>query len=107
MDVRAGRILGRKLHAVGILACELDRLHRACDQLIASHVELMLQMNVRGRDKDMDSWALRGLDRFRTGFDITFDAARQSADLRRVGLSADGLGDILNRFQIALRRYRE
>ena len=101
MNVGSCGILGGKLDRIRILARELHRFHRPSKYLITGHMELMLQVNIGGGDKDVNARPFGGANGFRTGFDIAFDAARQPADFRGVAGATYGLCDILDRLQVS------
>jgi hypothetical protein len=73
------------------------------EHVAPAHHELVLQVDVRRRDEDVDARPLRALDRLDRAVDVLLARARQREDDR----ARDGLGDLAHGLEVALRRRRE
>ena len=103
VEIGAGGVLRRELD-VGRVPTGAP--HRGADPFHAGRAidaQLLLEVQIRGRDEDMDALALRGLERFSGGIDIAVVTARQRGDDR----TPHDLRDLLDAAQVALRRGRE
>ena len=97
--IGATGIHGRKLHIVHIAPRPLHHLDRALLRLVARHSELVLQMDIRSREKRMNA-DLRGpLQCLPGSIDILRARPRQAANRR----SLDFLRDPPHRFKIPRR----
>ena len=99
LRIAARGILGGELDVIGKLLGEGHRFDRCLDDLLAGHAQLMLEMNIRGRDESMNSWLLGALDRFQSPADIAFLGARETDHAR----PADLLGNAAHRLEVAVR----
>ena len=63
VPIAARRVLARELDVVEMLLRVRDRPGRRVEDVLARHVELVLQMDVGGRDEDVDARMLRLVDR--------------------------------------------
>src|SRR6266852_7554736 len=75
------------------------RRARPREACLAVDLELVLEMDVGGRDEDVDPFALRGLQRLSGEIDIAVVAARE----RRDDGTSDRFGDVPNTAKVALR----
>ena len=103
IPVRARRVLAGELDIVEMLLGPRDRPGRGAQHVLASHVELVLEMDVGGRDENVDAGVARLVDRAQRCVDVFLASARE-ADHGRPG---DGLGDSMHRLEVAGRRSGE
>ena len=73
---------------------------RGVEHVLARHVELVLEMDFRGRDEDMNAGVAGLVDRPQRRIDVLFAGARE-AEHDRLG---HRLGDSMYRFEVAGRR---
>ena len=96
-----------RVAAAGVLRRELDiRAQRARigdhldglgGHLLARHAELVLEVEVAGREEGVDARVLGALHALPGGIDVVLGAARETADDRRLGLRTSldrGLADL-------------
>ena len=103
LDVGAGRVHRRELDVVAV---RLRQRHRGLGlalDVVSRRLELVLDVDVRGRDERVDPRARRVLDRAPGGVDVRLVGARQPADHRAL----DVAGDLLDRLEVAGRGDRE
>ena len=101
--VAARGVLGRKLDVADVLARELDRPPRRLDHLGPAHHELVLQVDVGGRDEDVEARVRSLLDR-PCG---TQDVGLLGSGEREHDGPGNSCGDRLDRGEIAVARGRE
>jgi hypothetical protein len=97
--VGAGRILGRKLHVVAPASAPGAPTRRKIQRLGAADLQLVFEVQVARRQKDMDARAIGKLQRPRRHLDVLGFCARQRRDARL----ANGLRNRGNGRKIALR----
>ena len=100
VGVGAARVLGRELDVVGVLARLPDRRARPGQHVLAGGPELLLDMEVRRRDEDVDPAPRRGPQRLAGELDVALVAPRQRGDDR----PADLVGDLLDAPEVAVGR---
>ena len=103
LGIGAAGVLGRELDIVAQRAGIGHHLAGAPDNLFAGHPQLVLQVDIRRSDKDVDARPGRVFDRLPGGIHITAHAARQAADRR----AAHFTRYTAHRIQVAGRRRRE
>src|SRR2546427_13012174 len=79
------------------------RRARPREACLAVDLELVLEMDVGGRDENVDPFALRGLERFSGEIDIALVTARQRGDEG----ASDCFRDVPNTAKLTLRGCRE
>ena len=103
VPIRARGVLGRELDVVAVAA----RLaHRAVDlgeHLLAAHAQLVLEVDVAGRDEGVDARAHGALERLRRALDVLSSGAREAADAGLLEIARHRA----HRLEIALARDRE
>ena len=92
-------IHGRELHIVHVAPRPLHHFDRALLRLVARHSELMLQMDIRGREKRMDTDLGRPLQGLPGSIDILRPRPSQAANRR----SLDLLRNPPDRFKVSRR----
>ena len=70
--VRAGRILGRKLHVIAKRTRQTHRLAAQFQRLGAAHLQLVLEVQIARRQKNMDACTIGKLQRPRRHFNVFF-----------------------------------
>ena len=103
VDVGAAAVLGRELDVVAVALGAGDGTRRLLLHLLLGHPELLLHVDRRRRDEDVDARLGRVLHRFPRAVDVLERGARQRGD----GRAADGLADGLHRLEVALAGDRE
>src|SRR5438477_5534769 len=101
--VGAGRVLGRKLHVCAQGLGEANRITSLLQTLLPRNLELVLKMNVRSRQKNMDARANRAPERLPCPLDVLRAGAGQSRD----DGPSNGRGNCLYRGKVAFRCNRE
>ncbi len=96
-------VLGRELDVVEITLGPGDSHARFVHHLVGRHAELLLHVDLRSRDEDVDAGLLRVPHRLPRAVDILETGARQRGDRRAVYR----LRDRLDRLEVALGRDRE
>ena len=99
----APRILRRELDVVRVFARPADCLDRLLEHLVGRHPQLHLHVDRRARDERVDAHRLRGSQRVTGATDVVLVRTGERAH----GAVADGLGNVVHRFEIAVRRRRE
>ena len=103
VDVGAAAVLGRELDVVAVALGPGDGLDRLLLHLLLGHAELLLHVDRRRRDEDVDAGLGRVPHRLPRAVDVLERGARQ----RRDGRAAHGLADRLDRLEVALAGDRE
>ncbi len=102
MSVRPG-VFRRKFHFADVLAAFFHHRADGFEALLARHVELHLEVQVRRRQENVHPRFCRGLERFRRGSNVFFARARQCRDRH----GAHFFRHRSHRFEVAARRNRE
>ena len=97
MAVAAGRVFGRKLDVVDVLAREPDGFARLRERLFTADLELVLQVQVGRGEKDVNPRLLGGFDGAGSEFDVLLAGAGQ----RRDAWAANRPGDIGDGVEVA------
>ncbi len=79
-----------ELDVVGERARQADRVHRNREAVRARHPELALEVQVGGRDEDVDALALGGLECPRGALDVGPVAAGERRNHRTLHMRGDG-----------------
>ena len=99
-DRRAPAVLGGELDVADVLAGERHRGRRLVQHLRARLLQLVLEVDVAGRQEDVDAGRrLRALERLGRPLDVERGGARQRRDLDR-----DLAAHLLHRLEVAVRR---
>ncbi len=99
-----GGVLGRELDVRRITDCPLDRSDSGFKHLLFTHLQLMLHMDVAGRDEGMNPATLTGvLQCLPSAVNVHVVSSRKSGDL----WALNRLGNLLDRFKIAIRGDRK
>ncbi len=99
LPIAARGVLGRKLDIVQMLARARDRPGGRVEHVLAGHVELVLEMDIRSRDEDMDTGTGRLVHRLERLVNVLLAGARE-AQYHGFG---HGLGDALHGLEVAGR----
>src|SRR5207248_4649478 len=91
LELGARGVLGGELHVVAQLARASDARRGEAQDLVLSHVELVLAVNGARGEEHVDAAAGRGSERARGELDVLEIAARQAADARPRHLARPGL----------------
>ena len=78
--ISPGRVLWRKLDVITERARIADGVARLVKALLARNPQLVLQMNVRCRKKDMNAWPHRRLKGLRRALNVVFCGARKGGN---------------------------
>ena len=103
VDVGAGRVHRRELDVVGVGAGQRHGRLRLSLDVLARGLELVLDVDVGGRDEGVDAGALGVLDRVPGRVDVGLVGAREAADHGALDLA----GDRLDGLEVAGRGDRE
>ncbi len=101
--VRAGGVLGRKLHVVAQRARQAHRFAAEVQRLRAADLQLVFEMQIARSQKDVDAGAVGKLQGARGHLDVFGLGAGQGRDARL----ADGLGNGGDGREVALRGHGE
>ena len=96
IQLGAAGIFQRELHVADQIARPLDRTHGVFHHLIRLHLQLVLHVDRRGRNKGMDTTGGGIFQRFTGTVDIGIQGSGQGAD----GALLDGIGNRFNRFEV-------
>src|SRR5207245_4286643 len=96
LDVGAASVLGGELDVVAVLLRVRDRRSRLPEHVLASGLELTLDVDVRGGDEGVDARALGVLDGVPGCVDVLRRRAREAADRGTL----DSLRDRLDRLRV-------
>ena len=88
LDVGAGRVHRRELDVVGVGPGQRDGRLRLALDVLARGLQLVLDVDVGGRDEGVDPRSLRVLDRAPGGVDVSLVGAGEPADHRSLDLRA-------------------
>ena len=86
VELGAGRVLGRELDVVELLARHLHALDGPADDLLLGHLELEVAVDGAGGQEDVAAPARRVLERLPRGGDVALVAAREAGDDRPLDL---------------------
>ena len=100
LEVGPGRVHRRELDVVDVLLGVGDRRPRLALDVLARGLQLVLDVDVRGRDERVDPRPRGVLDRVLGGVDVGHVGAGQPGDDRTV----DGPGDRLHGLEVARAR---
>src|SRR6185312_10025862 len=89
VGVGAAGILGRELDVVGVAARLPDGGAGALENLVPGGLQLVLDVQVGGRDEDVQPGPCGGADGFAGQLDVALVAARQRGDDRPTNLGGD------------------
>ena len=103
IEVTARGVLGRELDVCGVLGRVLHRGHRQLQHLLPAHLELMLEMDVRGGQEGVDPGIFAALQGLPGDIDVPLLATGQGRHLD----TPDIVGDIFDAAEIALRGHRK
>ena len=103
LDVGAGRVHRRELDVLAVGLGQGDRGAGLTLDVLAVGLQLVLDVDVGGRDEGVDARARGVLDRSPGGVDVGLVGAGQAADHRAL----DAAGDRLDRLEVAGRGDRE
>ena len=103
VEVGARRVFRRELDVGRVAAGALYRRADPLDAFRAIDAQLLLEVQIRGGDEDVDALALGRLQRLRGGVDVALVATRQRGDDR----APHDFRHLLNAAQVALRCGRE
>src|SRR2546428_786386 len=95
----AGGIFGREFHVLTRRLGQTDSIARLLQALLARNFQLVLQMNVGGRQKDMNAGMGCALERLPSALDILRTGTGEASNNR----SPDDCGDGLNGGGVAVR----
>src|SRR5207247_452946 len=107
VEVRPRRVLGRELDVLAVALRVPYGVDRRLQHFGPGLPELVLQVDVGGRDERVDPRLPRVLHRLPAAVDVRQPHAREPADRRRVLERADLLGDLTRRLEVLVRRDRE
>ena len=91
LDLGPGRVHGRELDVLAVGLGERHRRARLALDVLARRLELVLDVDVGGRDEGVDPRALGILDRAPGGVDVGLVGAGEAADDRALDLARDRL----------------
>src|SRR5437868_87577 len=103
LEVGAARVFRRELDVVGVAAGPAHGGARQLETVVPADLELVLQVNVGGRDEDVDASPGGRAQRLAREIDVLVGAARQRRQHRTAYLS----GDFLDAAVVAGRGRRE
>src|SRR5262249_27608180 len=103
LDVGAGGVHRRELDVLAVGLGQRHRGLRLALDVVARRLQLVLDVDVRGRDERVDPGTLGVLDRVPGGVDVRLVGAREPADHRALHRA----GDPLPRLEVAGRGDRE
>src|SRR5712692_1498156 len=99
----SGAIIGRKLHVIHVLPRQLHRLYGVFQDLLLGLLQLVLEVNLAGRDEAVQPGPPRRLERLQRSLDIQPYCPCQRRHLRPAKLPGDGLSGL----EVALGGDRE
>src|SRR5262249_41432454 len=103
VEVGARGVLGGEFHVVAVGARVPHRLHGRLHHLGARLAQLVLEVDVRGRDEGMDPRLGRVLDGLPAAVDVGEPHPGEATDRWRAWQRADLLGDLPRRLEVLLR----
>src|SRR5216117_1038890 len=103
VEVRARGVLGRELDVLAVALRVPHGVDRRLQHFGPGLPQLVLQVDVGGRDEGVDPGLPRILHRLPTAVDVRQPHAREAADRRRVLERADLLGDLARRLEVLVR----
>ena len=103
VDIGAAGVFGGKFHLSDLLPAVTNHRADGFKSLFARHVQLHLQVKVRGGKENMQTRGRREFERFDRCVNIELFCARQCCDRHIAHFACDRL----NRFQVAAGRDRE
>src|SRR5207248_2790900 len=104
VEVGAGGVLRRELDVLAVAARVPDRLYGRLHHLGPRLTQLVLQVDVGGRDERVDAGLRRVLHRLPAPVDVAQAHAREPADRRGARERADLLGHLARRLEVLLGR---
>ena len=104
VEVGAGGVLRRELDVLAVAARMPDRLHGRLHHLGPRLAQLVLEVDVGGRDERVDAGLRRVLHRLPAPVDVAQAHAREPADRRGARERADLLGHLARRLEVLLGR---
>ena len=107
VEVRARGVLRRELDVLAVRPRVTDRVDRCPEHLGAGLPQLVLQVDVGGRDERVDARLTCVLHRFPAAVDVGQADAREAADRRRVVQGAHLAGHRAGGLEVLVRRDRE
>jgi hypothetical protein len=93
------RVLGGELDVVGEFPRPRDRGDRGGDDLVAGHLQLVLEVEIARRDERVDARPGRALERLARPVDVLVLRAAEGGDRRA---AAHGLGHLANRLEVVV-----
>src|SRR5581483_1851392 len=103
LRIGSGRILGRKFDVLTVSPRQSNRLGRLFQALLARDAELMGQMDIGGRKKDVNAWPDGSVQCLSRAFDIVLRGTRERGNNR----TRHSCRNRLNRRKIPIRSNRE
>ena len=107
VEVGSRGVLRRELHVFAVRAGVADGVDRRLEHLGPGLAQLVLQVDVGGRDERVDSRLPGVLHGLPAAVDVAEPHAGQAADGRRVLQRPDLLGHLAGGFEVLVRRDRE
>ncbi len=104
IGVGAASVLGEELHVVDLRLCAGDTVGDALEALVLAHVQLLLEVDGRDADTQVDARALGHLEGLGRAVDVLVTRARECADHAAVACQRT---DLLHGTEVAGARYGE